>query len=243
MTSPSSDPFEAWTKPGTDMFTYWISHFPTAPMFGVEWRYAELLQPAPGAKPKPAPKAATKPASKPAPKPQSAEPKAEPVALKDAPAPEAAKPSARKPAVEAPAATTIAPKAAPAKAKAVEAKAVEAKAVETKAVETKRVQAKPSDAKPSDAKPSNTRTSDAKPVAPAKPAAAVVPAKPDDLKRISGIGPGLEKQLNALGVHRFDQIAGMTDADLQKIDDQLTAFNGRCFRDDWIGQAKALLAG
>ena len=67
------------------------------------------------------------------------------------------------------------------------------------------------------------------------------PESADDLKLIKGIGPKLERQLNGLGVHTFAQIAGFTDADLAWIDDHLTAFKGRCFRDDWAAQAKALL--
>lgn len=67
------------------------------------------------------------------------------------------------------------------------------------------------------------------------------PAKVDDLKMIKGIGPKLEKELNALGVYTFRQMAGFAKADLAWIDDNLTAFKGRCFRDDWAAQAKKLL--
>jgi predicted flap endonuclease-1-like 5' DNA nuclease len=66
------------------------------------------------------------------------------------------------------------------------------------------------------------------------------PAEPDDLKMIRGIGPGLESKLNALGVYTFDQIASFSTDDLVWIDENLTAFKGRCFRDDWVGQARSL---
>ena len=64
----------------------------------------------------------------------------------------------------------------------------------------------------------------------------------DDLKKITGVGPVLEKKLNALGVTRFDQVANFSDEDIAKVDDALN-FKGRIMRDDWIGQAKTLAGG
>ena len=61
----------------------------------------------------------------------------------------------------------------------------------------------------------------------------------DDLKKITGIGPALERKLNALGVTRLDQIAEFSDEDAEKVDAALS-FKGRVSRDDWVGQAKAL---
>ena len=52
----------------------------------------------------------------------------------------------------------------------------------------------------------------------------------------------LEKKLNALGVTRLDQIANFSDEEVEKVDDALN-FKGRISRDDWIGQAKALVGG
>ena len=66
--------------------------------------------------------------------------------------------------------------------------------------------------------------------------------KSDDLKKIDGVGPALERKLNALGVTRFDQIAGFSDEEVGKVDDALN-YKGRVTRDDWVGQAKALAAG
>ncbi len=65
---------------------------------------------------------------------------------------------------------------------------------------------------------------------------------PDDLKKITGVGPVLERKLNALGVTRFDQVANFSDEDIAKVDDALN-FKGRIMRDDWIGQAKTLAGG
>jgi large subunit ribosomal protein L21 len=61
----------------------------------------------------------------------------------------------------------------------------------------------------------------------------------DDLKQISGVGPALEEKLHALGVTRFEQIAGFTPEDIQRVDDALS-FKGRIERDDWVGQARTL---
>ncbi len=62
---------------------------------------------------------------------------------------------------------------------------------------------------------------------------------PDDLKKLGGVGPVLERKLNALGITRFDQVAAFTTEDVAKIDELLN-FKGRIDRDDWIGQAKTL---
>lgn len=67
--------------------------------------------------------------------------------------------------------------------------------------------------------------------------------KPDDLKRIKGVGPKLEALLNRLGFFHFDQIAAWTVAELAWVDDNLEGFKGRATRDEWVAQAKILAAG
>ncbi len=62
---------------------------------------------------------------------------------------------------------------------------------------------------------------------------------PDDLKKISGVGPAIEKKLNALGITQYAQIAKFTKADIAKVDEVLN-FKGRIERDDWKTQAKDL---
>ena len=64
----------------------------------------------------------------------------------------------------------------------------------------------------------------------------------DDLRRIRGIGPQNATRLNALGVYHFDQIAAWTPAEVRWVGAYL-AFPGRIEREDWIGQARALMAG
>ncbi len=63
----------------------------------------------------------------------------------------------------------------------------------------------------------------------------------DDLKRISGVGPVIEKKLHALGIKTFEQVAGFTKDDIAIVDAVLS-FKGRIERDDWVSQAKKLAA-
>ena len=62
--------------------------------------------------------------------------------------------------------------------------------------------------------------------------------KADDLKQIKGIGPKLEKELNAAGVFHFDQIANWTKEEVYWADNHLVSFKGRVSRDSWVDQAK-----
>ena len=66
--------------------------------------------------------------------------------------------------------------------------------------------------------------------------------KPDDLQRISGIGPKNEAILHNLGFFHFDQIAAWTPAQVAWVDDHLR-FNGRIAREEWIRQADLLATG
>lgn len=62
----------------------------------------------------------------------------------------------------------------------------------------------------------------------------------DDLKRIKGIGPAIEKTLNELGIFRLSQIAEMTEYDINRVANKLRGFRSRIYREDWIGQARDL---
>ncbi|MEL6734678.1 MAG: dipeptide ABC transporter ATP-binding protein, partial [Pseudomonadota bacterium] len=68
------------------------------------------------------------------------------------------------------------------------------------------------------------------------------PAKPDDLKMISGVGPKIEGILHGLGVYKFEQVAKWKKAERDWVDDHLR-FKGRIEREDWVKQAKALAKG
>lgn len=62
----------------------------------------------------------------------------------------------------------------------------------------------------------------------------------DDLQRIKGVGPAIEKTLNGLGFFRFRQIAEMSEYDINRVASQLRGFRSRIYREDWIGQARML---
>jgi len=74
-----------------------------------------------------------------------------------------------------------------------------------------------------------------------QPKALDKPAKPSDLKAISGIGPKLEKVLNGLGIWTYGQIAAWTSEEIAWVEDYLS-LAGRIGRDDWTAQAAALAA-
>ncbi|HIG22966.1 NADH-quinone oxidoreductase subunit NuoE [Henriciella sp.] len=61
----------------------------------------------------------------------------------------------------------------------------------------------------------------------------------DDLKKIKGIGPKIEKQLNELGVNTYAQIAAWSGDNVKWVDGYLS-FRGRIERESWIEQAKTL---
>lgn len=65
----------------------------------------------------------------------------------------------------------------------------------------------------------------------------------DDLSRIKGLGPKLVVLLQSLGITRYEQIAGWSEEDIDRIDAQLGAFAGRIRRDSWVEQAKFLAGG
>ena len=67
--------------------------------------------------------------------------------------------------------------------------------------------------------------------------------KGDDLKLIWGVGPKLEKMLNAMGVWHFDQIAAWGKSELAWVDERLEGFKGRAARDEWVKQSKKLAKG
>ncbi len=65
----------------------------------------------------------------------------------------------------------------------------------------------------------------------------------DDLKLIKGVGPKLEKLLNAMGYFHFDQIGGWGPGDVAWVDENLKGFKGRVSRDNWVDQAASLADG
>jgi len=177
----------------------------------------------------PKPMAATKPAASAPTKPAEAKAPPAPVSPVTAQKPKAA----TKPAASAPA------KPADAKASPAPVSPVTAQKPKAATKPAASAPAKPADAKasPAPVAPVTAR----KPKAARKPAAPAPGSKPgDDLKRISGVGPKLEQVLNGRGIRRLADIAALSAADVARLDAEL-GLDGRVARDDWVGQAKALI--
>jgi predicted flap endonuclease-1-like 5' DNA nuclease len=66
---------------------------------------------------------------------------------------------------------------------------------------------------------------------------------PDDLTRLKGVGPKFAALLNGAGITRFDQLARLTDGDIDRLDKSLGAFSGRLGRDQVPLQADYLARG
>jgi predicted flap endonuclease-1-like 5' DNA nuclease len=67
-----------------------------------------------------------------------------------------------------------------------------------------------------------------------------IPNQPDDLKKIRGIGPALERRLNTRGVNRFEQIASMSEQDLSDLATDISVSPAVAERENWIAQARSL---
>ena len=65
----------------------------------------------------------------------------------------------------------------------------------------------------------------------------------DDLKKIKGIGPKLERLCNMMGFWNYAQIAKWSDNEVIWVDENLQGFKGRVSRDEWVDQAKILADG
>ncbi len=66
---------------------------------------------------------------------------------------------------------------------------------------------------------------------------------PDDLTRLKGVGPKFAALLNQMGITRFEQIARLSEADMESLDRSLGAFKGRLERDQAPLQADYLARG
>ena len=68
-----------------------------------------------------------------------------------------------------------------------------------------------------------------------------IPVPKDDLKLVTGIGPGLEKKLQDVGITSFEQIVNLSDLQIADLETNVVKFTGRIKRDDWIRQAEQLM--
>jgi large subunit ribosomal protein L21 len=82
-------------------------------------------------------------------------------------------------------------------------------------------------------------------VAGAKPSKKAAPKKEavaDDVSLISGVGPVLKDKLAEAGITSLKQIATLKKKDVAKLDEELS-LGGRIEREEWVAQAKELMAG
>ena len=106
---------------------------------------------------------------------------------------------------------------------------------------TTKAEAKPTKKEPAAAKPAETPAASE----PAKAESAEIKfmdgpnGEPDDLKKISGVGPKIEERLNELGIYHFSQIMAFSAEEIAMVDEKLN-FKGRIDRDDWLSQATEL---
>ena len=62
----------------------------------------------------------------------------------------------------------------------------------------------------------------------------------DDLCKLKGVGPKFADALHDLGFNRFEQIANLSETEVERLDGQLGAFRGRLTRDRIVEQAAYL---
>ncbi len=102
--------------------------------------------------------------------------------------------------------------------------------------------AKPGKAAPAKAAAKKAPAKKAAPKADAAVAAASKSDIIDDIKLIGGVGPALEKKLNGAGITSLKDIAKMSAKKMTELDEELK-LGGRTEREEWVEQAKELLAG
>jgi large subunit ribosomal protein L21 len=73
-------------------------------------------------------------------------------------------------------------------------------------------------------------------------ARAAEPSYNDDISLIGGVGPVLKKKLEGAGYGTLASIAALSADDIAKLDEDLK-LGGRIERDEWVEQAKELMAG
>ncbi len=70
----------------------------------------------------------------------------------------------------------------------------------------------------------------------------LAPVAADDVSLIAGVGPKIKDQLIAEGITSLNQIAEMNDEQIFALDEKL-GLKGKSKREEWVTQAKELVAG
>lgn len=74
----------------------------------------------------------------------------------------------------------------------------------------------------------------------AKPAAKKEAAGSDDLTQLTGVGPAFAKKLNEAGVTSFAQIAAWDEAEIARLDGEISGLAAKAEKGDWVAEAKKL---
>jgi large subunit ribosomal protein L21 len=62
----------------------------------------------------------------------------------------------------------------------------------------------------------------------------------DDLTQLTGVGPAFAKKLNEAGVTGFAQIAAWTEAEIERLDGEISGLKTKAEKGDWVAEAKKL---
>ena len=63
----------------------------------------------------------------------------------------------------------------------------------------------------------------------------------DNLHKIRGIGPSIEKILNKYDIYRYEQIANISEYEIETVARDIKGLKSQIHREDWIGQAEYLI--
>ena len=98
-----------------------------------------------------------------------------------------------------------------------------------------------------DAKPAKIAADEKPAAAPAKKAAPKAAAKAkteaagsDDLTQLTGVGPAFATKLNDAGVTSFAQIAAWNEAEIERLDGEISGLKTKAEKGDWVAEAKKL---
>ena len=80
------------------------------------------------------------------------------------------------------------------------------------------------------------------PKAETKPAKKEASTPQDDLKKINGVGPKFEEALNEHGIYTYQQLIDLSAEDIEKLGEDVDGITAEMVQDDWIPQAKELIA-